>query len=148
MNFRPSGEGDAADDDDDQHHEQSGHTDGVEALNAVLNATLDDQQTDAQEQNGEHHAAKLVGQHGSKQLTAGFLGNTERQIAEVQGHVFQAVAAQNGVEAHDQEGRQDAQPAQEAELLGDGIVGTHDAGAGLTADGQLTHHDDKANEQG
>ena len=66
------------------------------------------------------------------------------QVAHVQGHILQAVAAQGAVEAQDQERRQNAQPAQPLEPLGQDLVSADGAPAGLAAQGQLAHHNDEA----
>lgn len=68
-------------------------------------------------------------------------------VAEVDDYVLRDVAAEDGVEAHDEEGGGYAQPAEPAHFLGELFVGADDAEAGLASQRQLAHHDDEADEQ-
>lgn len=145
------GQGQGADDDDDEHHEQGGHTDLVELLNAALNATLDDEHADYHEQESEHDAAEGVGEHCAEGGTAGDgaaedAAQAKAQLGKVQGHVLNAVAAKDRVEAHDKEGGKHCQPAYPCKFLGSLFVRRDGVGAGLTTKGQLTDHDYHAHE--
>ena len=147
--LRRAGQGDGTDDDDDQHHEQGGHAHVVELLNAAGDAAPVDEVADDHEQEGEHDAAEGVGQHGAEQVCAGLdLRPAEGQVAQVQGHVLNAVAAQNRIEAQDDEGGEHRQPAHPLKARGQGVVGADGALAGFPAHGQLGHHDAEAHEDG
>ena len=140
------GQGQGPDDDDDKHHEQGGHTHLVELLNAALDTTLDDEHTDDHEQHRKHDAAKGVGEHGTEGSAAGDGtaeddAEAEAQLRQVQGHVLDAVAAQNGVEAHDEERSKHCKPAYPREFFGCLLIRLDGVGAGLAAQGQLTDHD-------
>src|SRR5699024_7492809 len=58
-------------------------------------------------------------------------------VAQVHYYVLRDVAAEDGVEAHDEEGRGYAEPAQPADLLRELLIGADDAEAGLAAQRQL-----------
>ena len=147
--FHCAGQGQGADDNDDEHHKQGRHTHLVELLDAAGNAALDDQHADDHKHQREHEAAEGVGEHGAEggaaaDGTAKNAAEAEAQLCQVQGHVLQAVAAQNGVEAHDQEGSQNAQEAQPFEFLAGLFVSAQHAPAGLAAQSQLTDHNGHA----
>ena len=57
-----------------------------------------------------------------------------------------AVAAEDGVERHDQERNDDAEPAGPLELLGDRSVRIHRTETGLAAECELAEHDNEADE--
>lgn len=140
------GQGQRADDNDDQHHEQGGHTDLVELLDAALNAALNDKHADDHEQQGEHNAAEGVGEHCAEGSAAGDsaaedAAQAKAQLGKVEGHVLDAVAAEDGVEAHDKEGSQNGKPAYPCEFLGSLFVRCDGVSAGFTAESQLTDHD-------
>ena len=141
--FRGIGEGQRTHDDDEQHHEQRRHTDFIELLNTAGDTALHDNHADDDEQDREDHAAKRGGQHRAEDLSAAH-GNSavsEAQLRHVQRDVLQAVAAEHGVEAHDQEGCDCGQPADPCELLADLLVGINRAELGLAADCKLGDHD-------
>ena len=147
--LRRAGQGDGADDDDHQHHKEGGHAHVVELLNAPGDAAPVDEVADNHEQKGEHDAAKGVGQHGAEQVRPGLdLRPGEGQVAQVQGHVLDAVAAQNRVEAQNDEGGEHRQPAHPLEARGQCVVSADGALAGFPAHGQLGHHDAEAHEDG
>ncbi len=147
--LRRAGQGNGTDDDDDQHHKQGGHAHVVELLNAPGDAAPVDEIAEDHEQEGEHDAAERIGQHGAEQVRPGFdLRTGESQVAQVQGHVLDAVAAQNRVEAQDDEGREHRQPAHPLEARGQGVVCADGALAGFPAHGQLAHHNAEAHEDG
>ena len=66
------------------------------------------------------------------------------QVAYIEHHILNAVAAQSAVEEQDEERGQDAKPAHPFELLAQSLVGAHSAVVGLAAQRQLAHHDDEA----
>ena len=144
------GQGQGADDDDEQHHEQRRHTDLIELFNTAGNAALHDDHADDDEQNREDHAAERGGQHGAEDVTAGHVDGfiTKAQLCHVQGNVLQAVAAENGVEGHDQVRCDGGKPADPAELLGYLLIGINRAELGFAADRQLGDHDDHTDENG
>ena len=145
--FHSAGQGQGADDDNDQHDEQGGHTHLVELLDAAGHAAPVDEVADDQEQQGEGHTAEGIGQHGAEQVGAGLdLRAGKGQVAQVQSHVLNAVAAQNRVEAHNDKGRKDCQPAYPFEFSGQVVVSANSALAGFAAHGQLAHHNDEAHE--
>ena len=136
-----------AHDADNQQDEQSGHTHGADLLDAAADAAHDDEQGDEHENQAVDHGLKLVGQDAAEHVAAAQTAGAEAgadEVAEVHGDVLDAVAAQSAVEGQDQEGGQDAQPAQPLELFAQCFVSAHGAVAGLTTQSQLAHHDDKA----
>ena len=142
-----AGQGAGADDADQQHHEQRGHADTAELLDAAADAAHDDEHRQDNEDQAVDDALALIQQEASEHITAGHAVGAEagvEQVAHVQHDVLDAVAAQCAVEAHDQERGGDAQPADPLELLAQCVVRGDSALAGLTADGQLAQHDDKA----
>ena len=146
--FAGIGEGQGADDDDEQHHEQRRHTDLVELLNTAGDTALHDHHADDDEQDREDHAAERSGQHLAEHLAAGHRDSViaEAQLRHVQRDILQAVAAEHGVEAHDEERGNGSKPADPAELFADLLVGINRAELGLTADRQLGDHDDHTDE--
>ena len=136
-----------ADDDDDEHEEQAGHTDGAELLDTAADAAHNNDHGQQHEDQTIDHGLKLVGQQVAEHIAAGQAVVAEagaEDIAHIQDHVLDAVAAQSAVETQDQEGGQNAQPAQPLELLAQDFVGAHGALAGLAAQSQLAQHDDEA----
>ena len=141
--FRGIGEGQGTHYDDEQHHEQCRHTDFIELLNTAGDTALHDNHADDDEQDREDHAAERGGQHRAEDLSAAH-GNSavsEAQLRHVQCDVLQAVAAEHGIEAHDQERRDGGEPADPCELLSYLLVGVNRAELGLAADCKLGDHD-------
>ncbi|MPM43888.1 hypothetical protein SDC9_90565 [bioreactor metagenome] len=140
-------QGQALDDDDDQHHEQGGHTDIVEFLNAAGDTAAVDEVADNQEQQSVDHAAPGIRQHGAEQVAAGNRFGLEGQIAQIQSHILDAVAAQHGIEAHDDERRKDRQPTDPFEPAGHRMIRPDGSGAGFAAQRQFCHHNGEAHEK-
>ena len=140
------GKGQRTDDDDKKHHKERGHADLVELLNTAGYTALHDNHADHDEKDGKDNASQRSRQHGAEDLTAGH-GNrivTETELGHVQRDVLQAVAAEHGVEAHDQERGDGSQPADPGKLLCYLLIGVNGAELGLAADSQLGDHDDHA----
>ena len=142
-----AGQGAGADDADEQDDEQSGHTHGADLLDTAADAAHDDDHGQQDEDQAVDHGLHLVAHEGAEHTgtvqAVGAEAGTE-QVAHIQHHILDAVAAQGAVEEQDQEGRQNAQPAQPLELLGQDLIRAHGAAACLTAQSQLAHHDDDA----
>ena len=146
-----------ADDADQQHHEQRGHTHGADLLNTAADTADDDDHGDGHEDQTVDDSLGGIPEKCAEHLSAygSAVGVSDRshgvgaearaeQVAHVQHDVLDAVAAQRAVEEQDEERGQDAHPAHPLELLGQDVIRFHSALAGLAADGQLAHHDDKA----
>ena len=140
-------QGAGADDADEQDDEQCGHTHGADLLDAAADAAHNDEHGQQNEDQTVDHGLKLVAHELAEHIGAAHAAGAEacaEQVAHVQHDVLDAVAAQCAVEEQDQEGGQDAQPAQPLELFAQCFVSAHGAVAGLTTQSQLAHHDDKA----
>ena len=143
-------QGDGADDDDEQHDKERGHGVLRELLDAARNAAHDYDAGERQEDDAVDDGLELVGQQAveevARRYAAAAPGRAE-DVAQVHDDVLRDVAAEDGVEAHDEEGRGYAEPAEPADLLGQLLVGADDAEAGLAAQRQLADHDHEADEQ-
>ena len=144
--FNGMGERQGTEDDDEKHHKQSRHTDFVELLNTFRDTALHDDHADDDKQCGEDNASDRGGEHCAEDLAAAHCDCfvTEAELSHIQGNVLQAVAAENGVEAHDEERGYRCKPADPCELLGNFFVSINRAELRLTADSQFGAHDDHA----
>ena len=143
------------DDADQQGHEQSGHTDGADLFDTAADAAKDDDHGQRHEDQTVDHAFSRIPYQGIEHAGTGRgtldrCGNCFRaeacvkQVAHVQNHVLDAVAAQRAVEEQDEERGGDTQPAHPLKLLGYNPVGFHSALTGFTTHGQFTDHNDES----
>ena len=147
-----------ADDADQQSHEQGRHTHGADLLDAAADAAENDKHSQHHEDQaidnglggaGHESAEHRVAQRGAGRVRrrggdgTGAKARAE-QVAYIEHHILNAVAAQSAVEEQDEERGQDAHPAHPAELLAKGLICCHSALACLTTNGQLAHHDDES----
>ena len=139
-----------ADDDDEQHDEERGHGVLCELLDAAGDAAHDDEAGQREEDDAVDDGLRLVREQAVEEVARGEAAaapGCAEDVAEVDDYVLSDVAAEDGVEAHDEEGGGYAQPAEPAHFLGELFVGADDAEAGLASQRQLAHHDDEADEQ-
>ncbi len=108
-----------ADDADQQSHEQGRHTHGADLLDAAADAAEDDKHSQQDEDEAVDHGLALVGHEGVAQNTpAAVQGGRCRkaraeQIAYIEHHILDAVAAQRAVEEQDENAdRMPIQPIQ------------------------------------
>ena len=140
-----------------KRYEQRRHTDGTDLLDTAADAAQHDEHGQHHEDQTVDDGLALVADEGIEHLgahggTIGFSQCSRRmgaetgaeQVAHVQNHVLDAVAAQCAVEEQNKECRGNPQPAQPLELLAEDLVSAHGALAGLAAQSQLAHHDDEA----
>ena len=72
------------------------------------------------------------------------VAEVEAELRHVQRGVLDAVAAEHGIKAHNKERRQNAEPAEPAELFRHRLIRGDNALASLAAEGKLAAHDDHA----
>ena len=156
-----AGQGAGADNADQQHHEQRGHAHGTNLLDTAADAAHDDEHGQRHKDETVDNGLSGVAHKGVEYLCAqrSAVGRSHlrkgggaeagaEQIAHVHHHVLDAVAAQCAVEEQNKERGQDAQPAQPLEALAQHMIRADHALAGLAAQRQLAHHDDKAAQNG
>ena len=144
-----AGQGQSADDADDQGHEQAGHTDGADLFDTAADTAHHDDHGDGHEDQAVDDALNRATHESAEYLAAGQTVGAEtgtEQVAHIDHHVLDAVAAQCAVEEQNEEGGSDAQPAHPAELLAEDLVGAHSTLTGLAAQSQLAQHDDETAE--
>lgn len=135
------------DDNDEEHYEQCGHTDLAELLDTAGNACSNDESVKSDEDRSpENHLAAVAGKCAEEFGD----GNTPGIPAEDCGQVAERVAhdhaAEDEVEAEDEERHYNCHIAHPGELLAELPVSCDRAHAGLTTDCKFADHNGEANE--
>ena len=134
--------------DDDEHDEEAGHTDVAELLDTAADTAADDDGVDRNKDNGPDDHLSAVKQEGAEE--GGDIFNAPdvdaEHCEEVAASVAHDHAAEDHVEAEDQERAENCHVAEPGELLADLAVCRNGAHAGAAADRQLTDHNCKTYE--
>ena len=135
-------------DDDKKHDKQSGHADLTELLDAFCNACCNDECIKCDEDRGPEDHLAAVEDECAEEL--GDISNVPGVPAEDSGQVAESVAhdhaAEDEVEAEDQERYQNCHVTHPGELLAELAISRNRAQAGLTTDCQLTDHNGEADQ--
>ena len=135
-------------DNDDEDDEEAGHTDIAELLDTAAYAAADDSGVDSNEDDGPKNHLNTVYTECTVEIGCGLNapGVPADHCGQVAASVAHDHAAENHVEAEDDERSDNCHVAQPSELLADLAVCRNGAHAGLTSDNVLADHNSQTDE--